>query len=288
MVTQGQAFFQASGDDGAYNKRIGQWAASANTTLVGGTVLTTTGTAHGPPTGSWLAETTWQGSGGGFMTNFSIPSWQQGLSTVGNRGSDTYRNVPDVALVADNVWVIYGQGTSNSVGGTSCATPLWAGFMSLVNQELKNDGAPPIGFLNPALYAIGKSMNYAACFHDITNGNNTSGDSPSQFYATTGYDLCTGWGTIRGSNLINALLVVPSHHDIASFFLSGSNLVINGTNGQSGATCYILMGTNLALPLNQWEPIATNVLSASGNFSITATNTVTRNIPQRFYILQTQ
>jgi len=34
--------------------------------------------------------------------------------------------------------------------------------------------------------------------------------------------------------------------------------------------------------------VATNVLSASGNFTMTATNTVTRRVPQRFYILQAQ
>jgi hypothetical protein len=42
------------------------------------------------------------------------------------------------------------------------------------------------------------------------------------------------------------------------------------------------------LPLSQWTPVATNVLSAGGNFTITATNTVTRGVPQRFYILQEQ
>jgi len=49
----------------------------------------------------------------------------------------------------------------------------------------------------------------------------------------------------------------------------------------------VLTSTNLALPLSQWMPVATNVLSASGNFTITATNAVNRSIPQRFYILLT-
>jgi hypothetical protein len=70
--------------------------------------------------------------------------------------------------------------------------------------------------------------------------------------------------------------------------LAGANLVLNGINGMSGATYYVLMSTNLTLPLSQWTPVATNVLSASGNFTITATNAVTRTVPQRFYILQTQ
>ena len=62
-----------------------------------------------------------------------------------------------------------------------------------------------MGFINPALDAIGHAANYTACFHDITTGNNTSGSSPTKFYAVAGYDLCTGWGTPAGQSLINAL-----------------------------------------------------------------------------------
>ncbi|HYG33346.1 MAG TPA: immunoglobulin domain-containing protein, partial [Clostridia bacterium] len=68
----------------------------------------------------------------------------------------------------------------------------------------------PVGFLNPALYAIGKGSNYLTCFHDITTGNNTNRLSPERFFAVPGYDLCTGWGTPTGSNLINALAPPPS------------------------------------------------------------------------------
>jgi uncharacterized repeat protein (TIGR03803 family) len=75
---------------------------------------------------------------------------------------------------------------------------------------------------------------------------------------------------------------------IAGITLSGTNLVLNGTAGLSGRTYYVLMGTNPAEPLNQWVPVATNVPGADGNFSITATNAVNPNAPQRFYLLQLQ
>jgi len=75
---------------------------------------------------------------------------------------------------------------------------------------------------------------------------------------------------------------------VASFSLSGDNLVLTGTNGQSGWTYYVLATTNLALPLSQWTPVATNFLSASGNFTITATNSVSPKRSQQFYILKTQ
>src|SRR5262249_20796690 len=115
-------------------------------------------------------------------------------------------NVPDVALTADQVWVIYLSGRTGRFGGTSCAAPLWAGFTALVNQQAAANGLPAVGFLNPALYRIAQGPAYASCFHDITTGSNTSGPSPTRFYAVAGYDLCTGLGTPNGTNLINALL----------------------------------------------------------------------------------
>jgi hypothetical protein len=48
------------------------------------------------------------------------------------------------------------------------------------------------------------------------------------------------------------------------------------------------MSTNAALSLADWTPVFTNVLAASGPFSFTATNAVTPNSPQQFYILQIQ
>lgn len=80
----------------------------------------------------------------------------------------------------------------------------------------------------------------------------------------------------------------PAQPGITGISVSGGNLVITGTNGVSGQTYYILSATNLALPKSQWLPITTNVLNADGNFTITATNAVSPNIPQAFYMLQTQ
>lgn len=53
-------------------------------------------------------------------------------------------------------------------------------------------------------------------------------------------------------------------------------------NGQSGGAYLTLASTNLTLPLNQWTPVATNSLSAYGDFTITATNAVNPNAPQQF------
>ncbi len=122
-----------------------------------------------------------------------------------NQGSTTMRNLPDVALTADNVYVTFGGGQANVFGGTSCATPLWAAFTALVNQQAVMSGRPTVGFINPALDTICSGGTYTTCFHDITTGNNTSPSSPNKFYAVAGYDLCTGWGVPDGQSLINAL-----------------------------------------------------------------------------------
>lgn len=213
MALQGQSFFQASGDNGAYYSNIEyiqQFADDTNITLVGGTTLSTAG-----PGGAWSSETVWNwfstgmgtdGSGGG--TNFNgvpLPSWQQGINMTTNQGSTTLRNVPDVALTADNIYVIYEDGFSGYFGGTSAAAPLWAAYTALVNEQATNNGLPPVGFLNPAIYAIGKGTNYTNCFHDIITGNDTNLVVSNKYFAEPGYDLCTGWGTPNGSNLINAL-----------------------------------------------------------------------------------
>ena len=194
-----------------------------NLTVVGGTSLTT-----GGPGGAWASETTWSGSGGGISSTYPIPSWQQGLSMAANHGSTTLRNIPDVACLADVlIWLIADDGSQGSVGGTSAATPLWAGFTALINQQAAANGRPTVGFLNPALYAIGESGDYTAAFHDITTGNNTNSVSPDNFFAVPGYDLCTGWGSPAGGNLINALASPPDALQI----VPSSNFVSSGPAG---------------------------------------------------------
>ncbi len=75
----------------------------------------------------------------------------------------------------------------------------------MINQQAAAGGVPGPGYLNPAIYTIGQGAGYAAAFHDITTGNNTNLSSPTNYFAVSGYDLCTGWGTPTGSNLIAAL-----------------------------------------------------------------------------------
>lgn len=211
MAAQGQTFFECSGDNLAYVNGInsgpnsGPPADDPYLVSVGGTILTTAADK------SWFAETTWNnangvnGSGGGISTVYNIPTWQQNVSMTANGGSTSQRNIPDVSMVAYNCFFISNNGSSNSWWGTSIAAPLWAGFAALINQQASFQGRPAVGFLNPALYALGEGPNYSTYFRDVTTGNNTWTNSPGSYYATTGYDLCTGWGSPTGSDLINAL-----------------------------------------------------------------------------------
>ncbi len=298
MATQGQSFFQAAGDSDAYtgantldnSSLLDAPVDSTNITAVGGTTLTMNGSGV-----SWASETVWNynsyggsyanvGSSGGISTYYTIPWWQTNVSMAGNQGSTTFRNIPDVALTADNVFVDYNNGSSGGFAGTSCAAPLWAGFCALVNQQSMASSGTTVGFLNPALYTIGTGTNYAACFHDITTGNNIGTNTPGLFYATSGYDLCTGLGTPNGTNLINALvpyllpyfLTQPSSQTVTN----GASVTFSATVGSQSPLSYqwLFNGTNLPAGGNV-SGTTSNVLSItsattnnSGNYSLIVTN----------------
>jgi uncharacterized repeat protein (TIGR03803 family) len=204
MAAQGQGFFNASGDADAFVGLIDFPGDTPYITQVGGTMLTTTG-----PAGAWVSERVWNrgngvGSGGGISTTYGLPAYQTNIDMTANNGSTSKRNVPDVALTAENIYV-RANGTDYSVGGTSASAPLWAGLSALINQAALANNSPVVGFVNPAVYALAKTPLFAANFHDITVGDNRSPSSPVNFVAVAGYDLCTGWGTPLGTNLIYSI-----------------------------------------------------------------------------------
>lgn len=221
MAAQGQSFFNASGDSGAFTLPVNSTNAVDNPneqnapssspyiTHVGGTFLNTDNN------GVWTSETVWNGgnnfsgptgSSGGISTYYPIPSWQTGFSMTKNKGSSTQRNIPDVAMVADYIYYYHDNGQADEVAGTSCSAPLWAGFTALINEQAAALGKPSVGLINAAIYAIGKGADYASTFHDVTVGNNTTAWSPTAYFATTNYDLCTGLGTPAGQTLIDELV----------------------------------------------------------------------------------
>jgi hypothetical protein len=223
FAAQGQSFFVASGDNGAYvtgSPCLGQicptgaldirFTASPLATIVGGTIMTMTGGGA-----TYGTETTWNdgnGAGGGGILNFleiptfppgpafnvnqPLPTWQPCQQNAASGCSTQYRNLPDVSAVAESDVGCSGSSLGKlgcgSIVGTSFSTPLWAGFTALINEQAAINGAPPVGFLNPALYQIAQTVQYQSAFNDIQDGSNNNG-----FTAVQGYDLATGLGSPR-------------------------------------------------------------------------------------------
>ncbi|KAF7378440.1 Family S53 protease-like protein [Mycena sanguinolenta] len=147
-------------------------------------------------------------SGGGFSNYFSVPSWQAAdtsayLGSIGDEFAGMYnpdgRGFPDVA----SEWEVYivNEGGVTSVGGTSCASPIFASFIALVNDRLIAAGKPVLGFLNPLLYSTGRTG-----LDDVTTGQSFGcSGSTSGWNAGTGWDPVSGLGTPNFPAMIEAL-----------------------------------------------------------------------------------
>ena len=182
-------------------------------------VLATGGTSLNAShaTGTFISETAWglpfgsrgtqfQASGGGFSSRFARPGYQNGVP-----GIAATRGVPDVSADASphtGMALVISDGgnqyTIRNSGGTSASAPLWAGLITLADQYAGRH----LGFVNPAIYRIGRSVSYHAAFHDITTGNNTPAfpDRTIKGYtATPGWDPVTGWGSPNAQALIPLL-----------------------------------------------------------------------------------
>ncbi|MGA8216744.1 MAG: protease pro-enzyme activation domain-containing protein [Candidatus Sulfotelmatobacter sp.] len=163
----------------------------------------------GPGDGLWA-------SGGGASSTYAKPSWQAGAGVP----ADGKRDVPDVALTAagHDGYLIYQNGGLYVVGGTSAASPSFAGVMALVVQS----AAARQGNANTTFYSLASKQRAggASVFHDITMGNN-SVPGQTGFNATAGYDQATGLGSIDASVLVNhwsdaTPLQTPGFHAAAS------------------------------------------------------------------------
>jgi subtilase family serine protease len=196
MAAQGQSFLTASGDYSDLKDSDPWPEESANLTGVGGTDLVTKS-----PGGAWSSETGWSGSAGGpsLDKTITIESYQKPYINEANGGSKKVRNVPDIAAIADDFYICADGRCGGGVAGTSFSSPIWTGFIALANQQAAAEGKPPVGFLNPTLYALGHKVKYATSMHDITAGKS------GVFSCTPSYDLVTGLGSPSGKALIKIL-----------------------------------------------------------------------------------
>ncbi len=273
MASQGQNFFAASGDDQEWSSSNEAWPADdANIVSVGGTDLTTS-SAGGP----WASETAWVDSGGGVSPDdIAIPSWQTAVDTCSGC-SKTYRNGPDVSGNANFTYYVCADQTTctaNEYGGTSFATPMWAGYLALANEQAATNGNT-IGYINPNIYPAAEGSSYSTYFHDITSGSCGSHSSG------TGYDLCTGWGSPNTTGLITLL----AGSSTPSFTLSASPSSVTVTQGSSGTSTVTVTdvggfsgSVTLAasgLPSGVTATFGTNPTTSTSTVTLTASSTAT-------------
>jgi subtilase family serine protease len=276
MASQGQNFFAASGDSSAWSASNEAWPADdANIVSVGGTDLTTSSAA-----GAWKSETAWADSGGGISPDsIPIPSWQKlsGVITSSNKGSTTLRNGPDVSANANFTFYVCADQTTctaNDYGGTSFATPMWAGYLALANQQAAANG-DTIGFINPILYPAALTSSYGSYFHDITSG------SCGTYSGITGYDLCTGWGSPNTTGIINLLAGSatpsftlsdsPSSLSIIQGGSGTSTITVTDAGGFTGSVTLAASG----LPSGVTAAFGTNPTTGTSVLTLTASSTAT-------------
>lgn len=152
-------------------------------------------------------ETSVSFSGGGFSDYFATPTWQKAavsnylVNGTGLPKKSFYnasgRGFPDVSALGTNFKVYgpdqFGITTWSPVSGTSCASPTFAAVVTRVNAKRVNAGKSTLGFLNPAIYALGKVG------YDVVAGKSSDPDcfglGIPGFPALAGWDAVSGLGT---------------------------------------------------------------------------------------------
>ena len=291
FAVQGQTFFICSWDHGAYTTPLTDARSFEKITIVGGTDLTMAGNGTAYVSESVWNETATYGiqDGGGIITNQTIPSYQVGLATVANMGSNSYRNAPDVAIAGQWVGIYYGY--ASAANGTSVSSPLWAGFMALVNQQYQSQTGIPMGmgFINPILYTIGKGPNYNLDFHDVNDGT-TNNTHP----AVTGFDLVTGWGSPKGQHLITDMIGclitptnTPTYYAKTNTITPTATKTLTGTPTRTVTPSFTPTGTKTNTQTVTPTSTATATGTSTPSITPTGTQTATQTITMTFTITLT-
>ena len=208
----------SSGDSGATNDeadgatlypyRAVSWPSSDPlVTSVGGTQLLLAQDGNRiQPDRVW--SDTYGASGGGVSSIFTRPAYQDGVTAVvGDR-----RGTPDISMsaaVTGGCWIYESFEPSGAswgiLGGTSEATPIFAGIVALADQVAGHR----LGDINPALYTLGRlsqlsSDAFRTGIVDVTSGSNSYG-RVGGYNAAPGYNLASGWGTVDAARFVPAL-----------------------------------------------------------------------------------
>lgn len=242
------------------------------------------------PGGSGLFST-----GGGASVVYLKPAFQTGPGVP----ADGARDVPDVSLTSgghDGYLIFQGHTAANlglaAVGGTSAASPSFAGIMALVVQKT----GVAQGNANPVLYSMARNQfaGGTAVFHDTTAGNN-SVPGVAGFSAGVGYDEATGWGSVDATSLVNfwnnnspvadfSLSAAPALQTVVEGNSTSYTITVTPTNGYTGTVSFSASGlpagaTATFVPASVTTSgastltISTLGTTPTGTFSLTITGT---------------
>lgn len=202
-------------------------------------------------------------------------------------------------------------GLVESVSGSTVApgTPSITGVLTITGFADTNilDGVTIMklnkgGLTNDQLSVTGSLFYGGALVLTNLSGSLAVGDTFTLFNAAGGYSgsfasvgprpnypaFGLAWNTnnlaLNGSISVIAT-TVPPPPNITGVSLSGTTLLIHGTNGIPNEPFVLLESTNLAAPLSGWVPVMTNAFDGSGDFSLSVATT---NSPQEFFALQMQ
>lgn len=179
--------------------QVNSWPSSDPlVTSMGGTqLLLNLAGAHLAPDAVW--NDGFGASGGGPSHVFARPEFQEDVAdVVGER-----RGTPDISMSAavDGAVVYYFTFVRpgfHLVGGTSEASPLFAGIVAIADQM----AGKRLGFLNNRIYGLLNEERSGIV--DVTTGNNGFAGVPG-FAAGPGYNMATGVGTIDANKFVRAL-----------------------------------------------------------------------------------
>jgi fibronectin-binding autotransporter adhesin len=153
-----------------------------------------------------------------------------------------------------------------------------------------NSGGTTNGHLGVVVWnlpslAPNTSTNFTLVFNATTVGNVTNVAT----VASSSIDTNPSNNSATNITAVTSVIIPGVPPRISTFSLVGANVVINGTNGVTGGTYYLLGTTNITKPIGQWTPLATNVVTTNGlsnnGFSFTGTNVVIPGAGQQYYIL---
>lgn len=263
-------YLAATGDSGASV----EWpAVSPKVVAVGGTTLSYSGS--GP-----RSEIGWSDSGGGTSLYTAPPAYQ--TNAVPGMGTVARRTVADVAFNADPTSGQYvailppGSTTPNwvSAGGTSLATPQWAGLMAVANATRALSSKPPLGAPHAVLYNQIAAVPgaFASAFADIVQGANGNCATCS---AHSGYDTLSGLGTPNASQLVSLLsgstavsASAPTITPATVTGTAGTPLTFTVSVSASNALSYTLSGAPSGMTINS-NGVVSWTTPIAGSYSVT-------------------